>query len=199
MTQKTEAQKVATARAADILPARRRRSIGPRTLLGSTLLAGIIVLAAAAAPASAGQGLHWFQQTLPTFSVTNNPDGSATATSSGQVAGAGTYITAVLGVTYSYPTTCSNGGADSGPVPGKSGGSSATSSPVQVQAIHGNASFTTPPLTVSPPSTLDASQVCRNHGSGWTATAGPITITSATVTVTSSNGGTLSYTQKAPF
>ena len=159
-----------------------------KKLLAASSLAGMTLLAAAG-PAQAaqlsGSGLHWFQGQTPT--VTNN---GSSVEASGQVAGAGTSIVANLDVHYTFPVTCFNPGKDIGPVPGQSGSGTASGSQT-VQALHGNASFdiTVPvPTNNTPPP-----HACPN--SKWTAVVGPPTVSSATVNVTSSNGGSLSYTQ----
>ena len=157
--------------------------MGFKKLLATSSLAGVILLAAAA-PAQAS-GLHWFQGQTPT--VTNN---GSSVEASGQVAGAGTSIVATLTVHYTFPTLCFNPGSDAGPVPGQSGSGTASGSQT-VQAFHGNAAFdiTVPvPANNTPPP-----HACPN--SKWTAVVGPPTASSATVNVTSSNGGSLSYTQ----
>ena len=153
-----------------------------KRLLGKASVAALALLAAAAVPAQA-LGLHWFQGQTPTVTLTGN-----TVEATGQVAGAGTYIVVTLTVNFTYPVTCFNPGSDSGPVPGQSqSGSSSVQSP-QIPAVHGNASFdvskTVPPQT--PPA-----NACPNHK--WTGVAGPLTITGATVSISSSNGGSLSY------
>jgi hypothetical protein len=158
--------------------------MGFKKLLAASSLVGMTMLAAAAVPAQAS-GLHWFQGNTPT--VTNN--GTAVE-ASGQVAGAGTYIVATLTVNYTFPTLCFNPGSDTGPVPGQSGSGTASGSQT-VQAIHGNASFdiTVPvPTNNTPPP-----HACPS--SKWTAIVGLPTVSSATVTVDSSNGGSLSYTK----
>ncbi len=158
--------------------------MGIKKLLGSASLAGAAILTVAAVPAQAS-GLHWYQSHTPT--VVNT--GSAVE-ASGQVAGAGTYIVATLSVKYSFPVLCYNPGSDAGPVPGQSGTGSVSGSQT-VQAIHGNASFdiTVPvPANNTPPP-----HACPN--SSWTAVVGTPSVTSATVTVNSSNGGTLTYTR----
>jgi hypothetical protein len=158
--------------------------MGFKKLLAASSLVGMTMLAAAAVPAQAS-GLHWFQGNTPT--VTNN---GSSVEASGQVAGAGTYIVATLTVHYTFPTLCFNPGSDTGPVPGQSGSGTASGSQT-VQAIHGNASFdiTVPvPTNNTPPP-----HACPS--SKWTAIVGPPTVSSATVTVDSSNGGSLSYTK----
>jgi hypothetical protein len=158
--------------------------MGFKKLLGTASLAGAIMLAAAAAPAQAS-GLHWFQGQTPT--VTNN---GSSIQATGQVAGAGTSIVATLTVHYTFPTLCFNPGSDAGPVPGQSGSGTASGSQT-VQAIHGNAAFD---ITVAvPTNNTPPPKACPN--STWTAIVGPPTVSSATVTVNSSNGGTLSYTK----
>ena len=155
-----------------------------KRLLGTASLAGAIMLAAAAAPAQAS-GLHWFQGQTPT--ITNN---GSVVEATGQVAGAGTSIVATLTVHYTFPTLCFNPGSDTGPVPGQSGSGTASGSQT-VQAIHGNAAFDVSvpvPTNNTPPP-----HACPNPK--WTAIVGPPTVSSATVTVNSSNGGTLSYTR----
>lgn len=156
-----------------------------KRLAASSSLAAMILLAGAAMPAKAGQGLHWFQGQTPT--VTNN--GTAVE-ASGQVAGAGTFIVATLTVHYTFPVSCFNPGNDTGPVPGQSGAGT-TSGSQTVQAIHGNASFdiTVPvPADNTPPP-----HACPN--SQWVAVVGTPTVSSATVNVTSNNGGSLTYTE----
>jgi hypothetical protein len=156
-----------------------------KRLLAMSSLAGMMILAATAMPVQAGQGLHWFQGQTPT--VTNN---GTSVEASGQVAGAGTFITAVLTVHYTFPVSCFNPGSDTGPVPGHSG-TGTTAGSQTVQAIHGNASFdiTVPvPTNNTPPP-----HACPS--SKWVAVVGTPTVSSATVTVNSSNGGFLSYTQ----
>jgi hypothetical protein len=147
--------------------------------------AAALAMLGSGATAFAGVGLHWYPGTAPTITK----DAANTVTATGQVAGAGKYITAVLRVYYSYPVSCFNPGSDSGPVPGQSQTGSATTPPTTVQANHGNASFS---LGENAPSPTAPARACPN--SGWHATAGPITITSANVSVTSDNGGSLSYT-----
>ena len=158
--------------------------MGFKKLLGTASLAGITMLAAAAVPAQAS-GLHWFQGQTPTVTLNGN-----TVNASGQVAGAGTFIVATLTVNFSYPVTCFNPGADTGPVPGQSQSGSASTLPQTIQAVHGNASFN---LTETVPTPTPPANACPNHK--WTAFAGPLTISSATVSISSSNGGSLSYTQ----
>lgn len=154
-----------------------------KRLLGTSSIAGMALLAAAAVPAQAS-GLHWFQNQAP--NVTLN---GSTVTATGQVAGAGTYIVATLTVDFSYPVSCFNPGSDSGPVPGQSQSGSASTPPQTIQAVHGNASFN---LTETVPTPTAPASACPN--SKWTAVAGPLTITGATVSITSSNGGSLSFT-----
>jgi len=155
-----------------------------KRLLGSASLAGITMLAAAAAPALAS-GLHGFQSQTPT--ITNN---GSVVEATGQVAGAWTSIVATLTVHYTFPTLCFNPGSDSGPVPGQSGSGTASGSQT-VQAVHGNASFD---ITVPvPTSNTPPPHACPN--AKWRAEVGPPTVSSATVTVNSSNGGSLSYTK----
>jgi len=158
--------------------------MGFKKLLGTASLAGTIMLAAAAAPALAS-GLHWFQGQTPTV-TTNGDEVHAT----GQVAGAGTSIVATLTVHYTFPTVCFNPGSDTGPVPGKSGTGTASGSQT-VQAIHGNAAFDI--LVPVPANNTPPPHACPNNK--WTAIVGPPTVSSATVTVNSSNGGSLSYTK----
>jgi len=158
--------------------------MGFKKLLGTASLAGTIMLAAAAAQALAS-GLHWLQGQTPTV-TTNGDEVHAT----GQVAGAGTYIVATLTVHYTFPTLFFNPGSDAGPVPGQSGTGTASGSQT-VQAVHGNAAFD---ITVPVP----ANNTPPPHGcpnSKWVAVVGPPTVSSATVTVNSSNGGSLSYTK----
>jgi hypothetical protein len=158
--------------------------MGFKKLLGAASLAAMTTLAVAAVPAQAS-GLHWFQGQTPTVINTG-----AAVEASGQVAGAGTYIVATLTVHYTFPTTCFNPGSDAGPVPGKSGSATASGSQT-VQAFHGNAAFdvTVPvPTDNTPPP-----HACPN--AKWTGIVGPPTVSSATVTVSSSNGGTLTYSK----
>jgi len=158
--------------------------MGIKKLLGTASLAGITMLAAAAAPALAS-GLHWFQGQTPSVTLTGN-----TVNANGQVAGAGTSIVVTLTVNFSYPVSCFNPGKDKGPVPGQSqSGSSSVQSP-QIPAVHGNATFD---LSETVPTQTPPATACPNGG--WHAEAGPLTITSATVSISSSNGGTLTYTQ----
>ena len=157
--------------------------MGIRKLLAISSLAGITMLAAAAVPAQAS-GLHWFQGQTPTVTLNGN-----TVEASGQVAGAGTSIVATLNVNFTYQVTCFNPGRDIGPVPGQSQSGSASAPPQTIQAVHGNASFdlVEAVLTPTPPKAA-----CPNGK--WTGVAGPLTITSATVFIASSNGGSLTYT-----
>ena len=158
--------------------------MGIKKLVGTASLAGITMLAAAAAPAQAS-GLHWFQGQTPTVTLNGS-----TVNATGEVAGAGTSIVVTLIVNFTYPVSCFNPGKDKGPVPGQSqSGSSFTQTP-PIPAVHGNASFNLSEPVLTPTAPASA---CPNGG--WTATAGPLTITSATVSITSSNGGSLSYTQ----
>jgi hypothetical protein len=154
-----------------------------KKLLATSSLAGMTLLAAAA-PAQAS-GLHWFQGNTPTVTLSGN-----TVTATGQVAGAGTYIVATLTVNFSYPVSCFNPGKDKGPVPGQSQSGSASTLPQTIQAVHGNASFN---LSETVPTPTAPAGACPN--SSWTAVAGPLTITSASVSITSSNGGSLGYTK----
>jgi len=155
-----------------------------KKLLGTASLAGITMLAAAAVPAQAS-GLHWFQNQTPTVTLNGS-----TVTATGQVAGAGTFIVATLTVNFTFPVNCFNPGKDGGPVPGQSQSGSASSIPQTIQANHGNASFN---LTETVPTPTAPAHACPN--SSWTAVAGPLTISSATVSIASSNGGSLSYTK----
>lgn len=151
------------------------------------MIAGILAaLLGFSAPALAS-GLHWFQGQTPYFTESSTGS-SATVTAAGEVAGAGTFIVVTLTVNYSFPVSCFNPGNDAGPVPGQTqSGSSSTTSP-EIPAVHGNASF-----DVSETVTATASSsACPN--SSWTAVAGPLTVTSATVMVNSSNSGTLTST-----
>ena len=111
---------------------------------------------------------------------------SATVQATGEVAGAGTYITTWLTVSYTYPVNCFNPGEDTGPVPGESQTKTFTSPQQQIEALHGNASFDLGPYTIS---TVTPTNACPN--SSWTAVAGPLSITNVTVYVDSSNGGSL--------
>ena len=158
--------------------------MGLKKLLATSSLAGITLLAAAAVPAQAS-GLHWFQNKTPTVTLNGN-----TVTATGEVAGAGTYIVATLTVNFTYPVSCFNPGSDSGPVPGQSQSGSASTPPQTIQAVHGNASFS---LTDTVPTPTAPASACPS--AKWTAVAGPLTITGATVSITSSNGGSLSYTK----
>jgi hypothetical protein len=154
-----------------------------KKLLATSSLAGMTLLAAAA-PAQAS-GLHWFQGQTPAVTLSGN-----TVTATGQVAGAGTSIVATLTVNFSYPVSCFNPGKDKGPVPGQSQSGLASTLPQTIQADHGNASFN---LSETVPTPTAPASACPN--SSWTAVAGPLTITGATVSITSSNGGSLSYTK----
>jgi hypothetical protein len=158
--------------------------MGFKKLLATSSLAGMTLLAAAAVPAQAS-GLHWFQGNTPT--VTNN---GSSVEASGQVAGAGTFIVANLSVNYTFPVTCFNPGKDTGPVPGHSGSGTASGSQT-VQAVHGNASFDI--VVPVPTNNTPPPNACPNGK--WTAVVGTPTVTSATVTINSSNGGSLSYTR----
>jgi hypothetical protein len=158
--------------------------MGFKKLLATSSLAGITMLAAAAVPAQAS-GLHWFQNKTPTVTLNGN-----TVAATGQVAGAGTYIVATLTVNFTYPVSCFNPGKDTGPVPGQSQSGSASTPPQTIQAVHGNASFN---LSETVPTPTAPASACPN--SSWTAVAGPLTINSATVSIASSNGGSLSYTK----
>jgi hypothetical protein len=158
--------------------------MGFKKVLATSSLAGMTLLAAAAVPAQAS-GLHWFQNQTPTVTLSGN-----TVTATGQVAGAGTSIVATLTVDFSYPVSCFNPGKDKGPVPGHSQSGSASTLPQTIQADHGNASFN---LSETVPTPTAPASACPN--SSWTAVAGPLTITGATVSITSSNGGSLSYTK----
>ena len=153
-------------------------------ILAGLAMAGTVI-AGSAAGAFAGVGLHWYQGQTPTVNLSGN-----TVTATGKVGGAGTYITAVLTVNYTYPVSCFNPGNDTGPVPGQSQNGSATTAPQIDQANHGNASFS---LSETVPTPTAPANACPN--SSWTGTAGPLTITSATVGVTSNNGGSLTYTK----
>jgi hypothetical protein len=158
--------------------------MGFKKLLAISSLAGITMLAAAAVPAQAS-GLHWFQGETPTVTLNGN-----TLEATGQVAGAGTSIVATLTANFTYKVTCFNPGNDIGPVPGQSQSGSASAPPQTIQAVHGNASFDLVE-TVAPPTAPRSA--CPNGR--WTPVAGPLTITSATVSISSSNGGSLSFTQ----
>ena len=158
--------------------------MGFKKLLGTASIVAVTMLAAAAVPAQAS-GLHWFQGQTPT--VTNN---GTSIEASGQVAGAGTFIIATLTVHYTFSVLCFNPGSDAGPVPGQSG-TGTTSGSQTVQAIHGNASFD---ITVPVPgNNTPPPHACPNGK--WRAVVGTPTVGSATVTINSSNGGSLSYTQ----
>ena len=158
--------------------------MGFKKLLGTASIVAVAMLAAAAVPAQAS-GLHWFQGQTPT--VTNN---GSSIEATGRVAGAGTFIVATLTVHYTFPTLCFNPGSDAGPVPGQSGSGTASGSQT-VQAVHGNAAFDI--IVPVPTNNTPPPHACPN--SKWTAVVGPPTVSSATVTVYSSNGGSLSYTQ----
>jgi hypothetical protein len=145
--------------------------------------AGASALLLVSGTAAFASGLHFFQNQDPQFQVSGN-----TISASGQVAGAGTYINANLQANYTFPVSCYNPGNDAGPVPGHSGSGSATGSTGPIQTNHGNATFNvsataTPTVSGNP---------CP--GSGWTYTTGPVTFSSATLTITSSNGGSLTCT-----
>ncbi len=147
------------------------------------LLVPIVVVLFAVFPSVASaSGLHY--KIAPTFTV-NNTNNTVAAT--GEVAGAGTSINASLTASYTFTVTCNNPGADAGPVPGKTGSGSTSGAQLNVPTDHGNAFFD---VTTSP-AQENTSGLCK---SGWTANPGPITFTSATLTITSSNGGTLTTT-----
>ncbi|WP_431682177.1 hypothetical protein [Kitasatospora sp. KL5] len=148
------------------------------------LAAGLLGLMLSVATPALASGLHFFQNKTPTITVNGN-----TVRATGQVAGAGTFIVAGLTVNFTFPVSCFNPGNDAGPVPGHSGSGSLTTPPQTIQAVHGNASFDLT-ATVNPTA---PSNSCPN--SKWTAVAGPATITSATVNISSSNGGTLVFTK----
>jgi hypothetical protein len=150
-----------------------------RRLFGAT--AGLCVLLLMGTASAVASGLHF--KSGPTFTV--NADNTVTAT--GQVAGAGTSISTTLTASYTFSVTCSNPGNDTGPVPGKTGSGSTSGSQLNVPAIHGNATFN----VTTAPATENTKGLCPSK---WTANAGPITFTSATLTITSSNGGTLTQT-----
>jgi hypothetical protein len=87
-------------------------------------------------------------------------------------------------IDYNFSSLCYNPGNDAGPVPGQSGSGVVVNSPSQtIQAIHGNASFD---LVY----TVRQSASCPSRG--WTSVV-TIDVTSVTVHVTSSNGGSLTY------
>ncbi|NUU24291.1 MAG: hypothetical protein HOV68_22725 [Streptomycetaceae bacterium] len=148
------------------------------------LATGALAIPLTATAPAVASGLHWFQNQTPTITVSGN-----TVEATGQVAGAGTYIVADLTVNFTFPVSCFNPGSDAGPVPGQSGSGSLTTPPQTIQAVHGNASFDLT-ATINPTA---SSSSCPNHK--WTAVAGPATVTSATVTINSSNGGFLTYTK----
>ncbi len=143
----------------------------PRILVIFGVVALLFAVFSTVASAS---GLHY--KIAPTFTV--NADNTVTAT--GEVAGAGTSINASLTASYTFTVTCNNPGNDAGPVPGKTGSGSTSGSELNIPSDHGNAFFD---VTTAP--------ACKK---GWTANPGPITFVSATLTITSSNGGTLTTT-----
>lgn len=153
-----------------------------RLLLLAAAFAALLL--GVASPALAA-GLHWFQNQTPSISVNGS-----TVEATGQVAGAGTFINADLVVHYTYPVSCYNPGHDTGPVPGQSGSGTSTSPSQTIQANHGNATFD---LIYTVPTPTPAAGSCPSNS--WTAVAGPVTITSVTLNITSSNGGSLTYTQ----
>src|SRR2546422_656818 len=108
------------------------------------LVAGLLGPVLSAASPVLASGLHFFQGKTPTVTQSGN-----TVTATGEVAGAGTFIVADLTVHYTFPVSCFNPGNDPGPVPGQSQSGSATSAPVTINAVHGNASFDLS-VTVSP-------------------------------------------------
>jgi hypothetical protein len=141
----------------------------------------VAVLFAVFSTVALASGLHY--KIAPTFTVNN--DNTVTAT--GEVAGAGTSINASLTASYTFTVTCNNPGSDAGPVPGKTGSGSTSGAELNVPADHGNAFFD----VTTAPATENTSGLCKK---GWTANPGPITFQSATLTITSSNGGTLTTT-----
>jgi hypothetical protein len=155
-----------------------------KRLVATSAVAGTILAGASALPAQAS-GLHWFQNQTPTVTLNGN-----TVNATGQVAGAGTSIVATLRVNFTYPVSCFNPGSDTGPVPGQSQSGSASTPPQTIQAVHGNASFN---LTATVPAQTAPANACPS--AKWAAVAGPLTITGATVSITSSNAGSLSYTK----
>jgi len=130
---------------------------------------------------ASASGLHY--KSGPVFTVNN--DNTVTAT--GEVAGAGTSISSTLTASYTFTVTCNNPGNDTGPVPGKGGSGTTSGAQNNVPAIHGNATFD----VTTAAATENTSGLCHSN---WTANPGPITFTSATLTITSSNGGTLTTT-----
>ena len=150
----------------------------PRILVIFGVVALLFAVFSTVASAS---GLHY--KIAPTFTV--NADNTVTAT--GEVAGAGTSISASLTASYTFTVTCNNPGNDAGPVPGKTGSGSTSGSELNIPSDHGNAFFD----VTTAPATENTSGLCKK---GWTANPGPITFVSATLTITSSNGGTLTTT-----
>ena len=150
----------------------------PRILVSLGVVALLFAVSSTVASAS---GLHY--KIAPTFTVNNNN----TVSASGEVAGAGTSINASLTASYTFTVTCNNPGNDAGPVPGKTGSGSTSGGEVNIPTDHGNAFFN----VTTGPANPDTSGLCKK---GWTANPGPITFQSATLTITSSNGGTLTTT-----
>ncbi|MCF2527657.1 hypothetical protein [Yinghuangia soli] len=146
--------------------------------------AGALAIPLTATAPAIGSGLHFYQNQTPVISVNGN-----TVNATGQVAGAGTSIVADLTVNYTFPVSCFNPGKSAGPVPGQSGSGSVTTPPQVIQAVHGNASFNIS-ATITPTA---PNKACPNKS--WVATVGPVTVTSATVEINSSNGGFLTYTK----
>ncbi len=141
----------------------------------------VALLFGVTASAALASGLHF--KSGPVFS-TSSP---TTVSVSGEVAGAGTSISASLSVNYTFTVTCNNPGNDAGPVPGKGGSGTTTGAELNIPAVHGNASFSLSTAAAAP----DTSKSCNAN---WTANGPVITFTNATLTITSSNGGTLTAT-----
>jgi hypothetical protein len=152
----------------------------PRNLVIFGVVALLFGVFSSVAYAS-GSGLHY--KIAPTFTV--NADNTVTVT--GEVAGAGTSINASLTASYSFSVTCSNPGSDTGPVPGKTGKGTTSGSLLNQATDHGNATFN----VTTAVATENTAGLCKK---GWTANPGPITFVSATLTITSSNGGKLTTT-----
>jgi hypothetical protein len=146
--------------------------------------AGALAIPLTATAPALGSGLHFFQNQDPVITVQGD-----TVNATGQVAGAGTSIVADLTVNYTFSVSCFNPGKSAGPVPGQSGSGSVTTAPQFIEAVHGNASFD---LSASITPTVPK-KACPNKS--WTAVVGPVTVTSATVEINSSNGGFLTYTK----
>jgi hypothetical protein len=92
-----------------------------------------------------------------------------------------------LTVHCTFPVSCFNPGNDTEPVPGQSQSATLTTPPQTIQALHGNASFDLS-------ATVTATALAKACPGGWTPVVGPVTITSATVNI-SSNGGSLACTK----